>query len=83
MTQLVLVRLGRGATTSTSSIRFPDVVTYRRVLKASCRRLVSAAWSSWTLESYHLLHSLWSLTCPSVTTLTLWLLEVLLVAVQV
>jgi hypothetical protein len=37
---------------STSSIRFPDVVTYRHVLKTSCGRLVSAAWSSWTLGIY-------------------------------
>jgi hypothetical protein len=37
---------------STSSTRFPDVVTYRHVLKTSCGRLVSAAWSSWTLEFY-------------------------------
>jgi hypothetical protein len=28
------------------------VATYRCVLKASCGRLVSAAWSSWTLEFY-------------------------------
>jgi hypothetical protein len=33
------------------------VATYRRVLKTSCRRLVSAAWSSWTLKSYSSLPS--------------------------
>jgi hypothetical protein len=37
---------------STSSIRFPVGVTYRRVLIVGCRQFVSAAWSSWTLEIY-------------------------------
>jgi hypothetical protein len=46
------VRLRCGTSMSTSSIRFLDVVTYGRVLKTSCGRLVSAAWSSWTLEFY-------------------------------
>jgi hypothetical protein len=34
-------------------------------------------------NSTRLIHPLWPLTCPSVTSLTLWLLEVLFVAVQV
>jgi hypothetical protein len=34
-------------------------------------------------ESIHLFHPLWPLAHPSVTTFTLWLLEVLFVAVQV
>jgi hypothetical protein len=70
------------------------MVTYQRVLIVGCRRSVSAAWSSWylsvsTSRSLGLLNStllnypLWPLACPSVTPLTLWLLEVLFVAVQV
>jgi hypothetical protein len=35
------------------------------------------------LNSTHLLHSLWPLAHPSVTSLTLWILKVLFVAVQV
>jgi hypothetical protein len=35
------------------------------------------------LESTHLFHPLWPLARPSVTSLTLWSLEVLFVAVQV
>jgi hypothetical protein len=34
-------------------------------------------------ESIRLFHSLWPLAHPSVTSLTLWILEVLFVAVQV
>jgi hypothetical protein len=34
-------------------------------------------------ESIRLFHPLWPLACPSVTSLTLWILEVLSVAVQV
>jgi hypothetical protein len=34
-------------------------------------------------ESTHLFHPLWPLARPSVTPLTLWILQVLLVAVQV
>jgi hypothetical protein len=34
-------------------------------------------------ESIHLFHPLWPLARPSVTSLTLWILEVLFVAVQV
>jgi hypothetical protein len=70
------------------------MVTHRRVLIVGCRRSVSAAWSSWYLRVSTsqslglpnptlLIHPLWPLACPSVTTLTLWLLEVLFAAVQV
>jgi hypothetical protein len=34
-------------------------------------------------NSIHLFHPLWPLACPSVTPLTLWILEVLSAAVQV
>jgi hypothetical protein len=34
-------------------------------------------------ESIRLFHPLWPLACPSVTSLTLWIFEVLSVAVQV
>jgi hypothetical protein len=70
------------------------MITVRRVLIVGCRRSVSAAWSSWYLSvsttrslglpnSTLLAHPLWPLARPSVTSLTLWLLKVLFVAVQV
>jgi hypothetical protein len=69
--------------TSTSSIRFPEVVTYRCVLKTSCGRLVSAAWSSWTLEIYLSLSFSLASGLPKCDVFTLWTIEVLYVAVQV
>jgi hypothetical protein len=70
------------------------MVTHRRVLIVGCRCSVSAAWSSWhlgisTTQSLGLSnpsllsHPLRPLARPSVTSLTLWLLEVLFAAVQV
>jgi hypothetical protein len=68
---------------STSSIRFPDVVTYGCVLKTSCGQLVSAAWSSWTLRIYSSLPFSLASDPPKCDAFTLWTLEVLYVAVQV
>jgi hypothetical protein len=70
------------------------MVTWLRVLIVGCRRSVSAAWSSCYLgistsrtlglsNSTRLIHPLWPLARPSVTSLTLWLLEALFAAVQV
>jgi hypothetical protein len=68
---------------STSSIRFPEVVTYRCVLKTSCGRLVSAAWSSWTLRIYSSLPSSSASGLPKCDVFTLWTIEVLYIAVLV
>jgi hypothetical protein len=68
---------------STSSIRFPVVVTYGCVLNVGCRRFVSAAWSSWTLEIYSSLSSSLASSLPKCEVFTLWTIEVLYVAVQV
>jgi hypothetical protein len=45
--------------------------------------LISSHQSQGLSESTRLIHSLWPLARPSVTSLTLWLLKVLFVAVQV
>jgi hypothetical protein len=68
---------------STSSIRFPDVVTYGCVLKTSCGQLVSAAWSSWTHEIYLSLPFSLAFGPPKCDIFTLWTIEVLSVAVLV
>jgi hypothetical protein len=64
-------------------MRFPVVVTYGYVLIVSCRRLVSAAWSSWTLEIYSSLPSSVASGLPKCDVFTLWTIEVLSVAVLV
>jgi hypothetical protein len=68
---------------STSSISLPVVAMYGYVLIAGCRRLVSAAWSSWTLRIYWSLPSSLASGLPKCDVFTLWTIEVLYVAVQV
>jgi hypothetical protein len=75
--------IGRGTSTSTSSISFPILAAYNRVLIVGCRRLVSAAWSSWTLRIYSSLPSSLASGLPKCDVFTLWTIEVLYVAVQV
>jgi hypothetical protein len=66
-----------------SSISLPVVATYNCVLIVSCRRLVSAAWSSWTLRIYLSLPFSLASGLPKCDTLTLWTLKSLYEAIQV